>query len=319
MNPSDSNKTILPRACVEKIGSALIVLCFAAGCQSVEEAASPSPPPAPPPAQVLASPPSAPVWDGSWPVSDYVKMGAPDPARFWTPNDYGQLRDVLYQLSRTQRNALPRMDSSKSGLLFARLINATNTLLLAETSLPTRKRIELFMGVLNRFPVFQGIYRADMEGPAFHREAIELDHAYLSMLRHAVEWNGKKLRGAADESSAVTFRLVELARTGYDSLLGRPGTETFIAPSDSSSVVGARTAATVMERLPWLADGTGVSDVDRHRAVHSLQENLPGLWSHITSAHRKELASSLDEVLRRTQEPAIRKELESLRQQLILR
>src|SRR5689334_9503776 len=167
--------------------------------------------------------------DQSWPVADYVRIGMPDPGRLWTAADYRNCRDILYALDRTNRAALPRMESAKSGDIFARLVNPTNTSLLAERFLPSEERVRLFYAVLNRLPAFRDIYRFNSREPAFHRETIELDHTFLRMLGSAVEWDGKALPPAAgearverdgktlppaaSETRSVTFQLSELSRT----------------------------------------------------------------------------------------------------------
>ena len=111
------------------------------------------------------------------------------------------------------------MESSKSGVVFARLVNPTNTLLLAERFLPSKERIFVFMTILNRLPAFRDIYRFDTREPVFLREVIEINHAFLRMLGSAVEWDGKPLPPAPGENQPVTFRLSESSRTYDESLL----------------------------------------------------------------------------------------------------
>ena len=54
-------------------------------------------------------------------------------------------------------------------------------------------------------------------------------------------------------------------------------------------IVGAYTSATVGSFLPWLADGTGLTQEDRFRAIGYLREDLPILWPHISAANQREL------------------------------
>ena len=70
--------------------------------------------------------------DSSWTADEYIKMGVPDPGRYWTDSDYRDYRDVLSKLVLTNRAALPRVESPKSGLFFARLVNPTNTAFLGD-------------------------------------------------------------------------------------------------------------------------------------------------------------------------------------------
>src|SRR5215472_16792509 len=66
--------------------------------------------------------------DTSLPVSEYVRIGVPDPGKFWTGSDYATFCFVLRGLDRTNRAAFPRLDSTNSGAVFARIMNPTNTL-----------------------------------------------------------------------------------------------------------------------------------------------------------------------------------------------
>lgn len=288
--------------------------CFATGCRSAKVAASPGRSAA---SDTLVPMPMPEAPDGSWPVDDYVRIGMPDPGRLWSGADYRNCRDVLYNLDRTNRAALPRMESSKSAPVFARLINATNTLFLADRFLPSAERIRSFSVVLNRLPAFQDIYRSGALGPVFHRESIELDHTFLRMLGAAVEWDGKPLPAAAGEAQPATFRLVELTSSYIDNLLEPDPTRAIVPRGDRFIVVGAYAAATLRRLLPWLADGTGLPVAERLRIIRYLREDMPALWPQMSSTQKHESAGDLDEILRRTHHDGVRRELELFRQQLI--
>jgi len=208
------------------------------------------------------------------------------------------------------------MDSLKSGAVFARLINPTNTLLLAERILPSKERILVFMTILNRLPAFRDIYRFDAREPVFLREVIELNHTFLRMLGSAVEWDGKPLPPASGENQPATFHLAELSRTYNESLLNVNPAQSVVPRGDRFIVVGAYTAATFGSFLPWLADGTGLTEADRLRAIRYLREDMPILWPHLSDANQRELLRDLDEVLRRTGHEEIRRNLDAFRQQL---
>jgi len=257
--------------------------------------------------------------DSSWTADEYIKMGVPDPGRYWTDSDYRDYRDVLWMLVRTNRAALPRAESPKSGTLFARLVNPTNTAFLGDRFLPTEKRVQYFSGILNRLPMFQSIYRYDATEPVFHREVIELNHALLRMLMSAVEWNGKQLLPSASEGQdrPVTFRLVEYSRSRTEGLLNLPAKESEIPSDDRLLVVGAHTAAALGSLLPWLADGSIQPIAERLRAIRYLQGDLPVLWPHVSASQQRKLLEELGEVLRGTQHGEIRPELEALRKQLV--
>lgn len=255
--------------------------------------------------------------DSSWTAEEYVKIGAPDPNRYWTDSDFHDYRDVLSRLVVTNRAALPRVESPKSGLVFARLVNPTNTAFLGDRFLPTQKRVKHFSEILNRMPTFQSIYRYDTTEPVFHREVIELNHAFLRMLVSAMEWDGKPLPPSAGEHQPTTFRFTEYSRTRIDGLLNSPSQQSEIPRDDRLILVGAHAAATLRSFLPWLADGSSQPTAERLRAIRYMRQDLPALWPHVRASQQRESLEELNEVLRRTQHGEVRSEIEALRSQLV--
>lgn len=288
-----------------------ILVSFVAGCSSPK---AKNPPPSS--AKTVAQPTSHAVADESWPTDAYVRLGMPDPSTVWRAADYRDCRDILYNLDRTNRAALPRMNSSKSAPVFARMLNATNALSLNERFLPSAERAQLFEVVLNRLPAFRDVYRFDTRGPIFHREFIELNHLLLRMLRSAVEWDGKALPPGPGEARPVTFRFGELSRTYAESLVGAEPEKSAVPRGDRFFVVGAYAAATMGTLLPWLADGTGLTEEERLSAIRYLGEDMPSLWPQVSSRNQHDLLGVLQEILRRIQHNDTRRELEALRQQL---
>ena len=287
----------------------VVSVLFLAGCSTAKVST-------PPAARTRFEPTVPRPSDESWPAADYMRIGMPDPGRLWKAADYADCRDILYGLDRTNRAALPRMESLKSGAVFARLNNPTNTLLLKEPFLPSGDRIGTFMTIINRFPSFHDIYRFDDREPVFHREVIELNHTFLRMLGSAVEWDGKTLPPAPGENRAATFRLSELSRTYNESLLNLDPAQSVVPRSDRFIVVGAYTSVTLGSFLPWLADGAGLTEAERLKAIRYLRDDVPILWSHVSIAHQRELLGDLGEVLRRTHHEEIRRNLEAFQQQL---
>jgi len=289
------------------IGCAVSLLVLA-GCSSTPVEKAPS-------KTAAISPPVPQVSDESWPTGAYVQIGMPDPGHRWTAKDFGNCRDILYRLDRTNRTALPRSESLKSGAVFARLINPTNTLLLGEQLLPSQERGREFITILNRYSAFRDIYRFDTRGPVLLREMMEINHAFLRMLGSAVEWDGKPLPLAPGEKRAIIFRLSESLRTYSESLLNLPPSQSAVPRGERFIIVGAYTAVT-LGFLPWLADGTELGEADRLKAVRYLRADLPVLWRHVSIANQREFLGNLDEVLRRTRHEEIRRNLDAFRQEL---
>jgi hypothetical protein len=257
--------------------------------------------------------------DESLEARHYMKLGIADPALKWSADDYRVCRDLLMALSATNRAMLPRMESAKSGALFGRLVNPTNTLLLGDRSLPSNDRIKDFYGVLNRMPAFQDIYRYDTHEPVFHREVIELGHAFLRMMGSAVEWDGKELPRSESEPQGVTFRLAESSRTYVESFLNLEANKSAVPRSERFIIVGAYAAKTLRSLLPWLTDASGQPVADQLRAIRYLKEDMPALWPHISESLQTETLEELKELHRRASSQDLRQGLDELRRELARR
>lgn len=284
----------------------LHVVALGSGCNTVEEPAWAKTP------TVRAEAP-APVVDDSWEIQEYQRRGVSDPLRRWSADDYRNCRDVLAGLSVSNRSSLPRLDSDKSGPLFRRLVNTTNLLSLEATNLPSNERIRDFFGILNRIPVFIDLYRYDTREPVFHREFIELSHGFLQMLGSAVHWDGRKLPLAPGETEAVTFQLNEYSRTRLDNLLKVSPSDSQVPQGQRFIVVGSYAVTTLRSLLPWLADGSGQSGSDRLHAARYLRNDMPALWPHVSASQQTEALSEINELIRRTSNAALSKELSDLR------
>jgi hypothetical protein len=235
----------------------------------------------------------------------------PDPAKFWTGSDYATFCELLHHLDRTNRAAFPRLDSTTSGALFARVTNPTNTLFCLEADLPARDRLRLYQSLLTFMPSILDMYKLGGMDTTFHHETVELAHTHLHLLRLAVEQDGKPMPGSA---GAPPMHLREFTITPWNSQ-GDP--DNFIVPRKGSfEVVGAHAAVTLSYLLPWLGDRTVVPDSERLAATRYLNEDVPPLWEHIVPASRTRLIEDLTMVINGTRHGEIRNGLENLRKQL---
>lgn len=283
-----------------KFPSALLLNCLAAavllcGCLSV----------------------SAQTPDRSWRVSEYVRLGMPDPGRFWMASDYVTCCNFLRQLDRTNRAAFPRLDSPRSGPVFARLINATNTLHCLEAALPAPERLKLYQNLIIFLPSILDMYKLSGSDATFHRETVELSHTHLHLLRLAIELDGKPMPGTPEDSRSPRFHLREATLTPWNAPYGDPNN--YMVPRNGSfGVLGAHAAVTLGRLLPWLGDRTVVPDSERLAATRYLSEDVPLLWTHIVPASRKGLLQDLEAVIEGTRQVEVRQGLENLKKQLTL-
>jgi hypothetical protein len=249
--------------------------------------------------------------DGSWPVAQYVRMGMPDPGKFWTASDYATFCGLLRELDRTNRAAFPRLDSPTSGPLFARVTNPTNTLFCLEAELPAADRLRLYQSLLTFIPSILDMYKLSGVDATFHHETVELAHTHLRLLRLAVEQDGKPMPNAP---GSPPMHLRELTVTPWSSQ-GSP--DNFVVPRQGSfGVLGAHAAVTLTYVLPWLGDPTVVPDSERLVAARYFNEDVPVLWPHILPGSRTRLMEDLVAVIERTRQVEVRRGLEKLRTQL---
>jgi hypothetical protein len=260
---------------------------------------------------ILAQPP-----DTSWPVADYVRLGLPDPGHFWTANDYSACRDVLLSLDRTNRAALPRFDSPKSGPIFARLVNATNVLVLSEQTLSARERVRLFYPLLNRFPAFEDIYKLSIVDMRFHREAIELDHVFLRLARQAIEFDGKTLPLGPGENTEIIFHYAEVFYSNADLLFDKRPQEVMVPRGRQFNLLSSQCTAVITRQLPWLAEGTGLTHTERTLAAQYLRQDLPPLWKYFSPGNQASVMQDFKAIMPRVLKSEVRRELESLRNEL---
>ena len=255
--------------------------------------------------------------DLSWPVSEYIRLGMPDPDRFWTGSDYGTCSSFLRHLERTNRAAFPRLDSASSSPVFARIINATNTLHCLEADLPAGDRLKLYQSLIIYLPSILDLYKLSGWDATFHRETVELAHTHLHLLRRAVELDGKPMPGTPRDSRSPRFQVKEATITPWNAPYDDPN-NLMVPRNGSFGVLGAHAAVTLRVLLPWLGDRTVIPDSERLAATRYLNEDVPLLWSHIVPVSRKRLMQDLETVIEGTRQVEVRQGLENLRKQLTM-
>ena len=255
--------------------------------------------------------------DRSWTVSEYVRLGMPDPGKFWMASDYASCCIFLRQLDRTNRAAFPRLDSASSGPVFARVINETNTLHCFEAALPPADRLKLYQNLIIFLPSILDMYKLSGADATFHRETVELAHTHLHLLKLAIELDGKPMPGPSGDSPSPPLHLREATLTPWSAPYSDPNN--YLVPRDGSfGVLGAHAAVTLGILLPWLGDRTVVPTSERVDATRYLNEDVPLLWAHIVPTSRKGLMQDLETVIAGTRQVEVRKGLENLRKQLTM-
>jgi hypothetical protein len=253
--------------------------------------------------------------DQSWPVSEYVRLGMPDPGRFWMASDYATCSSFLRQLDRTNRAAFPRLDSASSGPVFARIINATNTLHCLEAALPVADRLKLYQSLVIFLPSILDLYKLSGADATYHHETVELAHTHLHLLRRAVELEGKPIPGAQEDGSSLRFHVREATLTPWNAPYADPNN--YRVPQNGTfGVLGAHAAVTLSLLLPWLGDRTVIPDAERLAATRYLNDDVPLLWAHIVPASRQGLMQDLEAVIEGTHQVEVRQGLENLKKQL---
>ncbi len=285
-----------------------VALCILTGCASSRREV-------PLTSDPILTAPAAQSADRSLTVADYIRIGIPEPDRTWTAAEYRRCRDVLYGLDRTNRAAMPRLGSTRSGPVFARLINPTNTLPLTERVLPGRERVRFFSDLANVYTAFLDLYDPSIE-PTLHHESIELNHTYLRMLRSAVELDNLPLPPARGETNRTILRVSEISRTLVEDIRGSHISKSVVPRGDRYSVLGGFCAKSVHQVLPWLADPARLPESERVAGAVYLRQDVPVLWKHVPTAAQQDLLGVLEVVLQQTTNEKVRGELELLRIQI---
>jgi hypothetical protein len=117
-----------------------------------------------------------------WVTRDYVAAGVPDPVRVWSLPELRQAVDAIGRAAAGHAERLPRYRSTRSGVLFARLIEPLREDPAGAVADRLIMHVERF-GALNEL---NKLYGVSLEAPP-QREQLEL---YGEILREAVALEG---------------------------------------------------------------------------------------------------------------------------------
>jgi len=246
---------------------AVQILAFNLGLCSA--CAGPAPTPVastPPPA--APAPRAAPA-DASLTTQEYVQLGVPDPARPWTGAELGQAVRALTQLAQQRPDALPRHQSPRSGVLFARLTTTPDLSSLGDQDATLEQRgrtAEAFLAAAS--PMF-GLYEAALaRGAVDNRDAIEVVgwqyRCLAAVLGFAAE-AGPQL-DPEDPEHAARLKAFDAAR------------------ADAGSAV--KFTVDAMRASSTSAD-------ERRTLLGQLQETFPTILPTLTASAQSELLTSL--------------------------
>lgn len=236
----------------------------------VSTASSPSPSepqttPLPAAADLASSPqppndasPSA-ASDTSLPLAVYRAAGVPEVDQPWSVSDYERCLQVLVDLLRSDRADLPRHGSTRSGALFARLVDARN--FAATPGLTTGEHARRLRGYLAVFPGLLKVYSPANDGIDFSVEQAELIVALLELLKSALEasrvWSVQDTRWAEvyEVQKQMTLGVAKGARAMLDE------------PQRYSPELRERLQAELARRAPELERHLNAEDA---REVHAI-------------------------------------------------
>lgn len=80
------------------------------------------------------------IKDESYTVSQYEKLGMPNPEKIWQNSDYDKCLVILSDVKKENSKSLPQLNSKKSSILFRRLISPENLLFINDSSIDLQKR-----------------------------------------------------------------------------------------------------------------------------------------------------------------------------------
>lgn len=240
-----------------------------------------------------------------WTVEQYRQLGISNPAEFWSVKEFRRCRDAIQELNWTNRPAIPQLGDPISRAYFERLVNSTNTDLLPNRFLQSPERIRQFVGVMGVMEDLQRIYRPGYRKPDFLRESLEVDLAFLRMLRSAVEYNGQILPLAPGETEDTVL------------MVGQSPESRATIPSLGDRVPSVAVRSfTTFESILTVLVSPHLAESDRIDAVRRLHRDLPVLWPQLIPKHQQEALVQLEFAQSRLPMGPVKDALKKLRDHL---
>ena len=224
--------------------------------------------------------------DRSLNAADYIAAGLPAYDHAWQPAELGLAAQVLTDLAAGNPAALPRYQSVKSGAVFARLVARNNLDLYANATFPLEARYQSSLAHLQGLVKLLNLYSA--AGDANLTGDSELLELMIAQVRLAV----------------VIHSLAEQVVAGLD-------------PNDPSAAALPRMQAgsekIVDGCLVTLTERNAYRTSELKRFAGMLQESLPALMPHLSSAGREKILARLRALPEEGVVSDMRPELEALR------
>ncbi len=121
--------------------------------------------------------------DMSYTVTEYRKMGMPDPSVSWSKDEYAQALSVLRNLKLYGSLTMPKKFSNKSGIIFKRLLSQENMAFVDDTTLLARDKAFR----IQHFSSFQagmiGLYTYKVKDLRYYRDEL-VDLYIFGLLVH---------------------------------------------------------------------------------------------------------------------------------------
>ncbi len=197
--------------------------------------------------------------DPSLSISEYQNMGVPDPGVNWGSNDYSKAFESLFKLKLQQPYALPKMESKRSGVLFARLIDLKNLEFLHDDSIPLNQKAHLIKDFLRVHQTLVDLYNnVLMKEQYYHQELMGI-HLFGLSIRHQMLALAMMINESSDQKDMAMS-------TGYSSIRG-----IYKSFLEYSLQVQFDTAMYTNQELELLSDSITVSLVTNRNHLHSTE------------------------------------------------
>jgi hypothetical protein len=206
---------------------------------------------------------------------EYVELGLPSKDRVWDGDDLVAAAEALKKLAERDPSQLPRVDSPRSGAVFARLTAAANLEVFADPALPLDQRVHTSLanlkGTGELLKVYLGTFLKQATGA---EELAELVGAQLRSTRALLGLVPELLQRIDPDAPDYQIRM-----GGLDQM--RRGLATMLAGVLSS-----------------LRDKKTYSSVLRIRLVGYLDETLPAMIPHLTPDSQAETVRQLETMVK---------------------
>lgn len=227
--------------------------------------------------------------DNSLESGAYIAEGLPPYDRVWAGEDYAEAAAALKKIAEAKLTHLPRVNSPRSGAVFARMVSPDNLALATPPSLDQEQHLLSLAALLQGAADVYGVYfTASQTGVVFDSELVDLGRYLL-------------------EGVSVIVPIVEEIMAATP-----PGDPSREALLESREKMRQGFAATLRGALTTLTETSSYRTAELVRLSVTLESTLPTIYSFLPADVQRELPDRLSSMVAAESDPALKASLARL-------